>query len=289
VEEDGVDNGGGVEDNMDEEIALGGIQDILNERDEEEEDASVGGEEEMQNEEIGGNEEPDFEDEGVTMAQVRNEIVSESTHHCYVHETYTFLSWVMQHRRHSITEFGIELFDYGMAMEVGEGVRAHRRRVKMMMDDALRNARELGIMQLDLIDPEGFMEYILSVCHRNTQQYLSKKSFENKCASLFHLYRCHNMSGFPEGFCLQLTNLFKGFYRNIARQGASIAVVRDHWVCQGQDPALHLHQRTVKEGKELMSMELYRSLYQWFLEWGTLDGIFAYTFLIITWNLACRA
>lgn len=38
-----------------------------------------------------------------------------------------------------------------------------------------------------------------------------------------------------------------------------------------------------------MSVELYRKLCQWFLNWGTVDGVFAYCYLVLTWNLFCRA
>ena len=38
-----------------------------------------------------------------------------------------------------------------------------------------------------------------------------------------------------------------------------------------------------------MSVELYKKVCRWFLDWGTLDGIFAHCFLVLTWNLACRS
>ena len=38
-----------------------------------------------------------------------------------------------------------------------------------------------------------------------------------------------------------------------------------------------------------MSVELYKKVCHWFLVWGTLDGIFAHCFLVLTWNLACCA
>ena len=38
-----------------------------------------------------------------------------------------------------------------------------------------------------------------------------------------------------------------------------------------------------------MSVELYHHVCRWFVDWGTLDGIFAHTFTILSWNLACHA
>ena len=37
-----------------------------------------------------------------------------------------------------------------------------------------------------------------------------------------------------------------------------------------------------------MSVELYHYVYRWFVDWGTLDGILAHTFTILSWNLACH-
>ena len=38
-----------------------------------------------------------------------------------------------------------------------------------------------------------------------------------------------------------------------------------------------------------LSVDLYANLCLWFLQWGTLEGVFAYCFLVLSWNLACRA
>ena len=37
-----------------------------------------------------------------------------------------------------------------------------------------------------------------------------------------------------------------------------------------------------------MSVELYTKLCGWFLNWGTIDGVFCHSFLVLSWNLACR-
>jgi hypothetical protein len=47
--------------------------------------------------------------------------------------------------------------------------------------------------------------------------------------------------------------------------------------------------RSICEGKELLSVELYKSLCGWLLAYGTSDGIFALCYLVLAWNLACRA
>ena len=43
-----------------------------------------------------------------------------------------------------------------------------------------------------------------------------------------------------------------------------------------------------KEGKDPLRVDLYADLCLWFLQWGTLEGVFAYCFLVLSWNIACR-
>ncbi|KAL7557256.1 hypothetical protein ACA910_001220 [Epithemia clementina (nom. ined.)] len=43
------------------------------------------------------------------------------------------------------------------------------------------------------------------------------------------------------------------------------------------------------DGKEPMSVKLYHGLYKGFFDWGTMDGVFAHAFLVLSWNLMCCA
>ena len=47
--------------------------------------------------------------------------------------------------------------------------------------------------------------------------------------------------------------------------------------------------RINKEGKDPMSVDLYKKLCGWLLDWNTNDGVFGHCFLVLTWNLSCRA
>ena len=38
-----------------------------------------------------------------------------------------------------------------------------------------------------------------------------------------------------------------------------------------------------------MSVDLYKKLCGWLLDWNTNDGVFGHCFLVLTWNLSCRA
>ena len=48
-------------------------------------------------------------------------------------------------------------------------------------------------------------------------------------------------------------------------------------------------RRINKEGKDPMSVDLYKKLCGWLLDWNTNDGVFGHCFLVLTWNLSCHA
>jgi hypothetical protein len=43
-----------------------------------------------------------------------------------------------------------------------------------------------------------------------------------------------------------------------------------------------------KQGKEPMSPELFCKVCSWLIAWSTVDAMFALSFFVHTWNLACR-
>ena len=60
----------------------------------------------------------------------------------------------------------------------------------------------------------------------------------------------------------------------------------------GDDPHLPLGNidgENYKERKDPMSVDLYQRLACWFIEWNTSDGVWAFCFVVLTWNLGCRA
>ena len=134
------------------------------------------------------------------------------------------------------------------------------------------------------------MEYIMSCCNALNGCYLSKSVYGNLRAALFHVFRLHNHLGFPDAFCLELGNLYHGFFRQLTRQNpAPPAPDQPNGNPGNGAPVVVPHPQREKEGKAPMSVELYRHVCRWFVDWGTLDGIFAHTFTILSWNLACCA
>jgi len=117
------------------------------------------------------------------------------------------------------------------------------------------------------------MKYVLSLKHPKRGGSLSKSSYGSKRAALYHLFRVHNRTGMPPDIASQLTNLFKGFYRELTQNRAILAGEASHH----------------GDGKARMSVDLYKSLCGWLLKYGTTDGLFAHCFLTLTWNLACRS
>jgi len=138
----------------------------------------------------------------------------------------------------------------------------------------LCNAHFCPIVGLEWISAKGFLSYILSLRHPSHSGSLSKSSYGSKHAALFHLFQVHNGTGMPVEFTNQLTNLFKVFYRLLAKNCPVHAI--------GEGPGMH-HG----EGKAPMSTDLYKSICTWLLEYGTAKGLFAYCFLTLMWNLAC--
>ena len=134
------------------------------------------------------------------------------------------------------------------------------------------------------------MEYIMSRCNVFNGRYLLKSAYRNLRAALFHIFRLHNCLGFPDAFRLELGNLYHGFFWQLSRQNPPPpAPDQPHADAGNGAPVVVLHPQREKEGKAPMSVELYRRVCRWFVDWGTLDGIFAHTFTILSWNLACRA
>jgi hypothetical protein len=157
--------------------------------------------------------------------------------------------------------------------------RKKKQTIKARFKLLLFEAAEVPLMNLDQITPPEFMEYIDQLRHFATKKRLSKSAYGNKRSALNDLFRWHQTDNrsFSPAFASELKDLYKGFFRIITQQG------REDIEIGGE------HGRNVKEGKDAMNVELYQALCVWFLELGTDEGIFAHCFLVLTWNLMCRA
>ena len=112
------------------------------------------------------------------------------------------------------------------------------------------------------------MMYLLSLDTKNKKR-LSSSSYSGKCSAYFHLCRIYSANQ-NEEFINQITILFKGLKRRIAREK--------------QDG-----DGKIQTGKTPMSFPLYRRFCEFMLKDRTLESIWARAFFTMTWNLICRS
>jgi len=101
------------------------------------------------------------------------------------------------------------------------------------------------------------------------QQYYSHSTYNTLRAAIMHLFQIYNHP-VPSELENGLSTFFSGLKKKIAREkGAGKGKVR----C----------------GKVEMHFSLYRFLCLRLLKMGTADGIFAWCYMVLSWNLMCRA
>ena len=219
---------------------------------------------------------------GITLQTIRDGVVGDSTRETYYGDIINFLKWTAEHHRDWLTARGRQLIPHIFLERPNEGIRDRSKRIRRQFIALLRQAETHPLLNVAAVTPDGYMEYLVGLRHPRHGGLLGKSAYGNKRSSLFHLFRLHNKRGFPEEFRLQLGNLFKGFFRQLPRQGRNRSTVTP----SGQPSSSIL---SVKEGKDAMSVELYNRICEWFLTWGTLAGVFSHCFLVLSWNLACRS
>lgn len=211
----------------------------------------------------------------VTVQTLRDNIVAPRTLRIYTSDLQHFLRWLQVNENQWLTPYGNEQLATIVVQQEDENDRVYKARTTREISDLLRHASTFPIVFLDQIRPERFMEYLFTL-HEGRGTFLSKSAYGNKRASLNHLYRLHNSSGCPEAFKAELSNLYRGLYRQIAVQNINAA--------NENEEGFVVH----REGRLNMSTILYKQLAELFLGFGTEEGVFAHCYLIISWNLACR-
>ena len=219
----------------------------------------------------------------VTIADLRDGIVSENTLISYLGDIVQLLSWCLKNEGTWLTAYGKRHLNDALNIRPDEGVRAHHNRRTSKLKFLLRNSFEKHIIFVDVITAVRYMDFILSLTGRNGSRYLGTSAYGSKRSALHHLFRLHNRMGFKENFKNELHNLYRGLFRNVTQ-------LRQQHVPNEQGGGRVVENNKSSEGgKEAMSVELYKALCFWFLEYGTVDGVFAYCYLCLTWNLSCRA
>ena len=242
---------------------------------------------------VPGDDEEDDDEEGIeenenriTIQDMRDGVVGTVTKKSYLNEIITFMNWCRVHQPTWLTTFIKDKMTEFEARTYGLRSRVRNCKRKAFVENLLRNAVNEPLACLELITPEAHMLHIEQCRNARTQKYLSKSSYGGKRSALFHFFRLHNEIGFPEAFQTRLKVLYKGFFRNLTKGKTGAA---DDPIANVDDNVGVDERNVCQEGKRPMSVELYRSLCRWFLEWGDLEGVFCYCFLVLTWNLMCRA
>ena len=217
------------------------------------------------------------ENNDALIQTIRDNIISPNTHKTYLRDLLQLLRWVQINENDWLTEHGNNCLTTIIVRVENETDQQYRTRSTTKFEALLRESSTHAVAHLDRIDPETYVKFILTLRHPSGA-FLSRSAYGNKRAALNHFFRLHNRIGFDNNFKAELTNMFKGLYRQIAlgRRAQQRRNVNNNGV------------ENTREGKAAMSVLLYTSLCEWLLKWGTSDGIFAYCYLILSWNLACR-
>jgi hypothetical protein len=170
--------------------------------------------------------------------------------------------------------------------EESESARKFRSRILFVTKDLLRNSNTNPVVLLHKVNAPRYMEYIFHLKNKKRPScYLSKSSYGNQRSALVHLFRMHDRLGMKEDMKNELGGMFNSFFRRITKHPIRRADNNiENNVGNNDDD-----DGPSKEGKVALSIELYKSICGWLLDFGTQDGIFAYCYLVLTWNLACRA
>jgi hypothetical protein len=245
------------------------------------------------------------DEEGFTMDDIKDAVVSERTTSSYIGNIYVFLQFCLDATsapyNSVVTEVGRDNLR-GLERRPRERAIEHKRRKFQEMKRILRECSEVSLINVNILSADDIMNYIRQIRSVRNRRMISKSTFANHRAALNHLYRCHNRSGFSHSVSENLKTLFKGLYRNLAKQkrsgrirrgrGTGAAIADDGsatvgtvftaatGVVGGDDSS---------EAKDPISVNVLKILLKGFLDWNTADGVFAYCYLLLTWHLMCRS
>jgi hypothetical protein len=263
----------------------------------------------------------------LTLDDLQDGIVAESTNSLYVSNILYLLLWLKTNNEEAcLTSLCIDIVTRMIAASPpGATLNVVTNANKHSFANVLRRARAEPLIHEDKLKVRVFMRYILhfrkDLGKDNGTTYLGQSSYNHKRSSLFHLFRLHNDKGYTEEYKDQLSNWYKGFSRKIVQLQSSQTLSRrrtaprkkdkpteplnnddDDDVTIGDavddsdiigivDDDLNLIQPRTKVdgGKVPMGTDLLMAISKWFLDYGTMDGVFAHTYLLLTWNLACRS
>ena len=210
------------------------------------------------------------------LRAIEDSVVASSTMRSYNADAFQFLSWLFRTSRWDyLTHYCIHLFQSIVPRQQSETStrfieteKQYHTRLSQAIKNALTRCKTEPLIVPEKMDEICFITWMDGLYNQKTGKKLSASSYGNKRAMLNHLFRLHNDVGIPPELDKKVAIKMQGFYRQLAKSRPA-----------GYKDA----------GKSPMSAELYQAIAHWFLEWGTLNGIFAHCFLVLSWNLMCRS
>ena len=213
------------------------------------------------------------------LEQLKKGVVAESTLKSYIGCLQSFFHYLYDNQPTWLTPLGKVTVEKLREAPEAEKKRAKQQRLSSIMDAALSGCLENAyLVDISSITPDGFMEFILSLEKevkdpddptKKKMANLSKSAYDNHRSALNHLYRLHNGIGLESLFAKQLALHYQSHKR---------------WLSKNL-PA----KDASGSGKEAIPVALYRYLCKCFFEMGTREGVFCHAYLLLTWNLGCRA
>ena len=232
-----------------------------------------------------------------TISDIRDGIAGFRTNQHYVRDCFHFIEYCYRKAMARMEPFIIFFTPHGLSTisdainpNEGERTKSFKKRQFMVMQDLLRFAWRNPFVDLSVLTPEYFITYLTTLRSKRNGNYLSNSSYNTHRAALFHLFRKHNGQGYPDDFGKGLKVLHKGFKRLITNRRTDLTIGNNN---NGDDETVVTTgtNRYVgsDDAKDPLSVELLREILRWFLEFNTSDGVFAYTYALLTWNLMCRS
>ena len=201
------------------------------------------------------------------IKDLRSGCVSQSSKNLYESANILFLLYIYKFKTNLMHKTWIRTlrsFSYGVTDK-----KKCDKKLKTTLKKLLRKADETcPPIDFKTYSAKEFMMYLLSLETKNKKR-LSSSSYSGKRSAYFHLCRIYSANQ-NEEFINQITILFKGLKRRIAREK--------------QDG-----DGKIQTGKTPMSFPLYRRFCEFMLKDRTLESIWARAFFTMTWNLICRS
>ena len=190
--------------------------------------------------------------------EIRANTVSKVSRRIY-HQSYTrFISWLIVNKPVLIVPSFLEAIG-----EIPADMSKLRDLVKVAMDEGSNPP-----IHFDQLEAPDFVSWILSL-KRHDGTNLSYSALNTHRSGLFNLFREYGLV-MSQTLEKEISNHFKGLKRTIAASTATGV-------------------EKIKVGKDPLSFEFFQFLCEELLRGDKREMIFARTYMIIAWNLMCRA